>query len=141
MPRITCTTSFDITKTGVTGFFSRDKIPFIDESGSTISDQSTWTVARNRHRNWETVIQILSLRTQIFDVQSPTVSGNYWYFEFSVDSASVYSDTNSDDLNILKSDANNVPMLVMTDNDTKAAMTRVYDNPNLMFEIKNSQKT
>jgi hypothetical protein len=87
------------------------------------------------------VIQILSLRTQIFDVQSPTVSGNYWYFEFSVDSASVYSDTNSDDLNILKSDANNVPMLVMTDNDTKAAMTRVYDNPNLMFEIKNSQKT
>lgn len=135
MPRITCITTFDITKTGVIGFFRKDKTPFTDDAGHVISDQSSWTLARNRHRNWETLIQILSLRTQIFDVSAPTVSDKYWRFDFSVDSTSVYSDTNSDDLNILKSDANNVPMLVMADNDTFAAMTRVYDDPNLVFEI------
>lgn len=137
MPRLLCTTTFDITKTAVTGFFRHDKIPFVDESGNQILDKDTWTRARNQNRNLETIIQILSLRTQIFDVSAPLCTNGKWQFGFSVDSLSVYSDTAQHDLNVLKTDANNVPMLVLDEKSgVQAAMTTVYgSDPNLVFEI------
>lgn len=137
MPRLLCTTSFDITKTAVTGFFRQDKIPFVDESGKHIVDKPTWTVARNQNRNLETILQILSLRTQIFDVSVPLNTDGVWQFGFSVDTLSVYSDTAHNDLNVLKTDANNVPMLILNNKSgVDVAMTKVYgDDPNLFFEI------
>lgn len=136
MARLQCITCFDITKTGVTGFFRADKLPFTDESGKMIRDKDNWITARNQNRNLETIIQILSLRTQIMDVTVPRITGDKWKFEFSVENLSVYCDSGRNDLNILKSDANNVPLLSWNKGEIKAIMTDLYrKNPNLMFEI------
>lgn len=137
MPRISCKTTFDITYTGVTGFFRQDKIPFVDEAGTEITDKIVWTTSRNQNRNWETITQILSLRTQIFDVALPVKESDYWIFSFSVDSLSVYCETNQNELNVLKSDANNVPMLVLdNDGSVKVRMTDVYsEKSNLAFHV------
>ena len=73
-------TFFDITATGITGHFKPAKIPFRDAAGNTITDLESWTRSRNQQRNWETITQILGLRTQLFRLQylsqtQPTVLG------------------------------------------------------------------
>lgn len=136
MIRIQCRCRFDITITSVTGYFKPEKLPFLDATGREIINQQQWIESRNQHRNWETITQILSLRTQVFETTSPKKNGNWWIFEFSVDSASVYSDSASSDLNILKSDANNVPMLICDNNDVRVEMTITHGkNANLIFAL------
>lgn len=137
MPRIRCRTFFDITRTGVTGFFRQEKLPFDDDSGKRITNRASWTLARNQFRNFEAILQILSLRTQVFDVSTPTKNNEYWEFEFSVDGLAVYSKDSLSDLDVLKSDANSVPMLVFSDVCLdRVVLTDVHStDPNVVFEI------
>lgn len=108
--RIKCSTYFDITYTGITGHFRAAKLPFVDQAGNNISDQMSWTRARNQQRNWETVNQLASMRTQMFDVSPTKQQDGTWYFEFEVESNDVFL-VDNDTTGSLKSDSQGTPML------------------------------
>jgi hypothetical protein len=82
-------------------------VPFRDGAGNTINNQHEWMFARNQQRNWETLNQLISLRTQVFDVTPVSSNEGEWQFEFSVEHEEVY-DT---DLRGLVTECAGVPML------------------------------
>lgn len=112
-----CQTKFDITATGVTGHFKSARLPFRDRAGQIIQDESSWNRSRNQQRNWETITQILGLRTQLFGLIDPIQdqTGSSWMFEFETESAGVYG-PDADPVALLRQDASGVPMLLELDN-------------------------
>ena len=86
--RIRCTTKFDITATGVRSQFKLSHVPFVDNNGNKIVDVSTWNKARNQQRNWETIIQVISLRTLPDNIVPPVevIKNNekHWQSEFEI---------------------------------------------------------
>jgi len=116
--KFVCQTLFDITATGVTGHFKSSHIPFQDRAGQTITDIESWNRSRNQQRNWETITQILSLRTQLFDLSEPIQdqTGARWMFEFETETDGIYGPT-EDPTSVLRSDAAGVPMLRELNND------------------------
>ena len=115
MIKIKVKTLFDITATGVTGHYKSSRIPFSDAAGNIIDNLDTWARARNQQRNWETLTQLISLRTQIMDLVDPTVNGNFWQFEFTTETE-IFND-GTDPVGVLKADSDGVPMLRELDND------------------------
>ncbi len=111
--KIRCRTVFDITATGVKNHFNRARLPFRDESGSMIADEVQWHRSRNKQRNWETLNQIISLRTLPMDISIPIVqqqdSGPMWEFEFGIDQPGAL-DISGDPLGALIQDSKGVPM-------------------------------
>ena len=122
--KIRCTTSFDITATGVTGHCKPSRMPFTDASGVLINNESTWNLARNKQRNWETITQLISLRTQVDNITQPVLDNGQWTFEFEVDSSGIFYADN-DPLGVLKQDCAGVPMLLGTA-DTVLTMTNIH---------------
>ena len=116
--KFACQTLFDITATGVTGHCKQSRMPFHDHAGQLIHDVESWNRSRNQQRNWETITQILSLRTQLFALTDPIPdqTGTRWMFEFETESAGIYG-PESDPVSVLRSDAEGVPMLRELDND------------------------
>jgi hypothetical protein len=133
---ILCRTTFDITETGITGHFKPSQIPFNDRAGTKITDQLIWSRSRNQQRNFETVSQVLQLRTQIFDVSKPTEHNGYWSFEFAVEFDGVYQQ-NRDTFGILKQDCDGVPMLTGLDEKYPLASVLTTDGSqqNIWFEL------
>ena len=83
-----CRTLFDITRTDVKHAFASGRLPFQDRAGRMITDHRSWMLARNQQRNWETLVQILSLRTQPAGMTDPTFmfgQDTWWAFEFAID--------------------------------------------------------
>lgn len=134
-----CQTLFDITATGVTGHFRATRIPFTSAAGQTITDQTTWNRARNQQRNWETLTQILSLRTQLFDIGLPIrdPGGTSWLFEFETETSGTFG-PDSDPTEILRSDAEGVPMLLDLDNrrDLLPTLRTHGTEQNIWFAVK-----
>ena len=116
--RFACQTLFDITATGTTGHCKTARLPYTDATGQVIRDQVTWNRSRNQQRNWETLQQILGLRTQLFDVTDPIAdrTGTRWMFEFESDRPGVFG-PDSDPVSVLRDDAAGVPMLRELNND------------------------
>ena len=116
--KFACQTLFDITATGVTGHCKQSRMPFHDHAGQLIHDVESWNRSRNQQRNWETITQILSLRTQLFALTDPIPdqTGTRWMFEFETESAGIYG-PESDPVSVLRADAEGVPMLRELDND------------------------
>lgn len=112
-----CQTRFDITATGVTGHCKATAMPFRDRAGQVIADVEAWNRSRNQQRNWETLTQILSLRTQLFDISLPEkdIRGASWMFEFETEQDGVFGDL-IDPVSVLREDAEGVPMLLDLDN-------------------------
>ena len=111
--KITCRTLFDCTFTGITGHYRSSEVPFVDRAGQPISDQRDWNHSRNQQRNWETLLQIIGLRTQPQDLTIPTCKDGVWEFEFKSESESVFEmHGNPDPLAGLKSDCEGVPMML-----------------------------
>ena len=110
--KFACQTLFDITATGVTGHCKSARMPFQDRSGQTIHNQEEWNRARNQQRNWETITQILSLRTQLFALTDPIQdqTGTRWMFEFETETDGIYG-PKDDPVSVLRADAEGVPML------------------------------
>lgn len=110
--RIKCTTYFDITATGTRNRLVRDHLPYTDRSGTDITDLASWTRSRSQQSNWETINQLLSLRTlpeyitePIFDQEQSA-----WSFTFEIpDMAAVGND--ADNFYFLKNDCVGVPMV------------------------------
>ena len=109
-----CSTRFDITATGVTGHFKQSRVPFTDRAGNKITDADSWNRSRNQQRNWETLTQLISLRTQIDNVVEPVQNQEQWYFEFTTETE-VFND-GTDPVGVLKADSDGVPMLISLDN-------------------------
>jgi hypothetical protein len=127
--RIRVTTQFDCTATGVTGHFRPNTLPFDDREGQTITDQISWTRARNQQRNWETILQIIGLYTQAQDITPTEQVKGQWSFEFSTDFDDVFSDR-GDPLGLLKSACQGVPMFDDLDNQPRTAMLESGKNIN-----------
>jgi len=115
--RYMCQTLFDITATGITGHFKSKRIPSIDQAGQEIVDETSWHRSRNQQRNWETLTQILALRTQLFDMTLPVrdQSGTSWMFEFETEISGAFG-PDSDPCEVLRLDADGVPMILDLDN-------------------------
>jgi hypothetical protein len=125
-----CQTVFDITATGVTGHCKTSRMPFQDLAGQTIKDTDDWNRSRNQQRNWETLTQILSLRTQLFGLKEPIQdqSGTRWMFEFETESDGIYG-PESDPTSVLRSDAEGVPMLLNLNNAADISPFLVTSGP------------
>jgi len=114
MQRLSCRTLFDITRTEVKHSFNTGRLPFQDHAGQQITDHRSWMLARNQQRNWETLIQLLSLRTQPYDITGPHFwlgDNMWWAFEFGVDDAQVLA-LHDRPYGQIEQDASMVPMLI-----------------------------
>jgi len=131
-------TFFDITATGITGHYKPAKVPFRDDGGNTITDLESWTRARNQQRNWETITQILGLRTQLFRLQTPVTdtTNSAWMFEFETETDHIYGD-DTDPVRILRSDAEGVPMIVNLNNRPELTPVLITSGPdqNIWFTL------
>jgi len=125
--RFSCTTLFDITATGVTGYFKSSRVPFEDRAGNAIQDVADWNRSRNQQRNWETVNQIIGMRTQVESTE-PKREGSSWRFEFETETPGAYG-TDADPVAVLYSDADGVPMLTDLDNRRELASVIVVSGP------------
>lgn len=125
-----CQTLFDITATGVTGHYKSARIPFVDDAGHKITDDVMWNRSRNQQRNWETITQILSLRTQLFSLTNPIQdqAGKRWMFEFETESDGIYG-PESDPVQVLRDDATGVPMLLDLDNSPDLDLFLITSGP------------
>jgi hypothetical protein len=133
--RFICRTFFDITATGVTGHVKSARIPFRDLTGREITDYTLWNYSRNQQRNLETITQIISMRTQLFDLTDPVQQDRIWTFEFETETDGVFGDR-SDPTRILRLDSEGVPMIIDLDNQKNLASVLINSgtDQNIWFE-------
>ena len=135
--RIRCKTKFDCSATGVTGHFRSSQIPFLDRAGQHIRQQSDWNRSRNQPRNWETLLQIVSLRCPPENIAEPRKnSEDLWTFEFDVELAGLFD---HDDFSSLLQDCEAVPMLIGLDEGVVPQPLLKTSGPdcNIWFETVN----
>ena len=123
---ISCYTLVDITKTGVISLYRKEIPMFMDDAEQLVRDQSTWERSRNQQRNFETIIQTISLRAQPIYLDVPkkatvdlavhkfgsefTGDQAVWSFNFTVEHTAVF-DKNDQPLWALNQDMNNIPCI------------------------------
>lgn len=112
--KIRCTTYFDITATGTRNRLVRDHLPYVDNSGTSIVDSVSWSRSRSQQSNWETINQLLALRTLPENITDPILhinSNAEWSFTFEIPDLSAFGNT-ADTFYFLKNDCAGVPMIV-----------------------------
>jgi len=145
--KISCYTLFDITQTGV---INRGK-PGIDE------DMEAWLFKRNTQCNFDTILQVVSLRSQPEDISKPKVKEinlsefqnfgfllendekvNSWSFSFTIQHPSVFNDGISD-LGSLYNDCDQVPMIKTNTiwNKIPAFLDSSDELRNIYFKVEN----
>ena len=139
--KVLCRTLFDCTFTGVTGHFRESQLPYTTKSGLILQTQADWNRARNQHRNYESLIQLISLRTQPMNVSRPQRVDQGWQFEFEVEAEGVLSGGSVDnDLFGLIADCEGVPMV--TGLDESAVITATLNaqgtDQNIWFSAINT---
>lgn len=149
--RIVCHTLFDITATGV---INRTNKP-VDAN---IAD---WTIKRNTQCNFDTVLQIISLRSQPELLSQPTKltitpqikqcfgtqhkfnkHSQYWTFEFYIQHASVFNN-GVHELGGLYSDTAGVPM-ILVGTEVATLINSLDTTPelkNIHYEILSNEST
>jgi len=134
--QIQCRTIFDITQTGITGHFKTSQVPFYDQVEQQITDLRSWNRSRNQQRNYETITQLLQLRTQTFNLSRPERDKGYWTFTFTVEFESIYL-LGDDEFGILKQDCEGVPMLVGLEEEfaSNHVLTTEGSQQNIWFEV------
>lgn len=130
--KIRCTTLFDITATGVTGHFRPGRTPFHDRGGKLITDIQSWNHSRNQQRNWETVTQLIGLRTQIEGLTDPVQQHDRWTFDFESEIQEVFA-LDQDPLGLLKKDCEGVPMILGLE-ETASVSPVLEPGGNIWFE-------
>jgi len=139
--KVLCRTLFDCTHTGVTGHLRPQQLPFTTKTGLVINTPEQWNLSRNQQRNWESLLQIVSLRTQPMNVVPPTKHTDGWHFAFEVESEGVLgSGHGSDNLAGLVGDCEGVPMV--TDLEEAEVITATLHaqgtNQNIWFSAINT---
>ena len=105
--KIKVITLFDCTTTGVVGRFREERGAFQDQSGQWVKSEDDWQRSRNQQRNYETLVQVLSLRTQVDKLTPAVLQLDHWSFEVDTDRQGVFGDN----LALLLDDCENVPMI------------------------------
>lgn len=139
--KLVCKTLFDCSATGVTGHFRPSQIPFQDRAGQQVVDQRSWTRSRNQQRNFETILQLISLRAQPENISQPTLHQGQWRFEFEVEGQGVYElDANQDPCAALYRDCQDVPMVVNLGEEfnISAKLSVQGSTQNIWFETINN---
>ena len=131
--KIQCQTLFDITATGTTGHIKPSRMPYQDRAGNKITNGESWNRSRNQQRNWETVTQLISLRTQVTGLTEPVKIDHNWQFEFEIENENLFTD-GVDKLAVLKSDCTGVPMLVGL-NESSVTGIVLEMNTNIWFAL------
>jgi hypothetical protein len=131
--KIQCHTLFDITATGITGHIKPSRMPFVDCAGTKITDTESWNRSRNQQRNWETITQLISLRTQVTGLTTPVTIQNQWRFEFEVENENLF-DNGTDPLAVLKQDCAGVPMLISLNESADIGTVLAVDE-NIWFAL------
>jgi hypothetical protein len=103
---IRCCTRFDITATGVKNNFQKNR--------ESASDAAQWNHRRNQQRNWETINQIISLRTLPVNITTPQRRDDSWEFEFEIEQPATV-ELAGDPVGLLNADCRDVPMLTGLD--------------------------
>lgn len=124
MQKVECLCLFDITATAINGHQRNIEYPYVTKTGITINNHLELSQARNQQRNLDTVLQLIGMRTQVFEITDPTVidsvpdvfawagtGAKVWRFTFEVEPQSQWSIDN-DDFWILKNDSDRTPMLM-----------------------------
>jgi len=138
--KIRCYTLFDITPTGVRG-------------NHKFTREVTWDQRRDQQRNWETFLQIASLRTHATNIATPisivanpvecglgTAYNNQhkiWTFDFDFASPDAYRDSVSS-VGLLEADSDGIPMIIglAETADLMPALDIYNEKKNTRFEIK-----
>ena len=139
--KIICRTLFDCTYTGVTGHFRIAQIPFTDRAGQRITTEEQWYHSRNQQRNWETLMQVINLRTQPLGITIPVCKDGVWEFEFGADNAGAFSVVdNPDPIAGLRQDFESVPMLTNLSEQPGIVSTIISEGPdqNIWLEAVNN---
>jgi hypothetical protein len=136
--RIRCQTRFDITETGVKNRSHKARIVFRDATGQEITNELEWNRARNQQCNWETVNQVISLRTLPENITRPVYKADIgiWTFEFAVvDPASITHDSNP--VGYLLNDCADVPMILGLNETPDITPFLISSGPdaNIWFEL------
>jgi hypothetical protein len=131
--KIQCQTLFDITATGTTGHVKPSRMPYVDNAGTKITNTESWNRSRNQQRNWETVTQLISLRTQVDNLQEPRWISDRWCFEFEVENENLFNN-GADRLAVLKTDCQGVPMLTGLNESINIGTVLAVDK-NIWFTI------
>lgn len=139
--KVKCRTLFDCSATGVTGHFRASQVPYQDKIGQTINNVDDWNRSRNQQRNWETLLQIISLRSQPEDIRFPRKQEDHWEFEFTVATEGVFGQPNSKEpFADLYKDCEGIPMI--TNLHEEVALTPVVcahgAEQNIWFESVNN---
>ena len=141
MQTITVYTLFDITNTDVV----RPYKPTLMKTHPTINSEKEWVKARQQQKNYETLLQVFSLRAQPMPLNKPLMKtialnnfnikgkGKVWTFKFTVEHDSVYFN-GIDELGLLKDDCENVPMILNLNESTKDEYIQVNKNIYLRIE-------
>lgn len=138
--KIQCRTLFDCSRTGVTGHYRSSQVPFQDQTGQTITSEQDWQFARNQQRNWETIVQIISLRTQPMNLSATTVEDKIWQFTFEVESEGVYSiNADVNNMGALLQECSGIPMItgLNEQSGTEAKLIPQGPKQNIWFESVN----
>ena len=127
-------TLVDITQTGVTRYSAQDER------------------RRNQQRNWETVLQLLSLRTQILSTSQQQVTAadlasyefgpayqgkhNLWFFKFTTEFDNVYK-LDDDPVGILTNDFKQAPVILNLEETARPILPLFYtsgESKNIYFK-------
>ena len=139
--KVLCRTLFDCTFTGVTGHLRPQQLPFVTKTGLVIHTPDQWNRSRNQQRNWESLIQVVSLRTQPMNVVRPEKQSDGWHFEFEVEAEGVLSSGHdAGTLDGLISDCDGVPMITGLDESivVTATLHAQGSNQNIWFSAINT---
>lgn len=124
---IDCYTLIDITRTGVVAYYREGMPMFVDDADQIINDEHSWNRSRNQQRNYETLIQIISLRAQpvyledpkrhkkqnlsLYEFNDKESTQDVWRFSFSPEQPDVYRQ-GSNPVAALEQDISNVPIIL-----------------------------
>jgi hypothetical protein len=139
--RIHCRTLFDITATGIRSHYKESRVPFHDDTGRVIDDHQSWTQSRNQQRNWETINQLISLRTLPENISTPTYNANNLSWEFEFDVVNIESISLNDNLvGGLTRDCVGVPMILnLTEkHNINTVLTITGPETNIWFNVLKS---
>jgi hypothetical protein len=136
MHTITLYTRFDITYTGIRQHHSK-LIPTTDRSGYEISTLLQFNVSRSQQSNWETINQLISLRTLPDNIKDPvvdTVDGKkVWRFSFDVSNLDAIGSEDTP-LSMLIGDCKGTPFITGLTEETSDI---TISDKNTWFKISN----
>lgn len=138
--KVRISTLFDITKTNISN--RRNQLDYVNN-----------TKERSQQSNFETILQVISLRSQPEDITDPVIETGkptfcgakytspkykFWTFTFTVNYSSIFNN-GSNEFGYLEEDCNGVPMIVNLD-ETGTLITVLdcgSEYRNIFFEAVN----